>query len=224
MRVNTLRLLGETVRVHRGGIVWDCKADGVRYVIGETRIEALENLRKMKSEHIERLPTSLGVELGAPSTDSRPDKEDAPSRAARAYKCAFYYAKARAKRSGKDLMSETDFWSLVERANGRCEVTGIKFSSERVGGLRVAAWSPSIDRIDGAKGYSVDNCRLVCVSVNMALNEFGVEVLLRIANALMSSPTAIDIDPRVKNKGWKPARPKVDLGPIEAPAAPGVPR
>ena len=39
----------------------------------------------------------------------------------------------------------------------------------------------SLDRIDSSKGYTVENCRLVCTAVNLAMNEWGEDVLERIA-------------------------------------------
>jgi hypothetical protein len=37
-------------------------------------------------------------------------------------------------------------------------------------------FSPSIDRIDSNKGYTKDNCRLVCTIVNFGLHRFGEQI------------------------------------------------
>lgn len=64
---------------------------------------------------------------------------------------------------------------LLKRANGCCEVTGIRFSIEKPSGARMRPWCPSLDRIDRTMGYAIANCRIVCAYANLALNEFGDE-------------------------------------------------
>lgn len=66
------------------------------------------------------------------------------------------------------------------RAAGACEVTGIPFSLDR-GESGRRPYAPSLDRRDSSGGYTSENCRLVCVAVNVAMNEWGAELLLRIA-------------------------------------------
>lgn len=74
-----------------------------------------------------------------------------------------------------------DMATLAMRANGRCELSGIAwdFRSKSLRGKR--PWAPSLDRINSAEGYSLGNCRLVAVAVNIALSDFGEEILLKIA-------------------------------------------
>lgn len=74
---------------------------------------------------------------------------------------------------------------MFERAQGRCEVTGIPFNDTLLSG-RVRPWKASIDRIDSEEGYHPENCRLVCVAVNAAMREWGEQILWTIANALVS--------------------------------------
>ena len=73
--------------------------------------------------------------------------------------------------------------TLIARAGRCCEVTGIPFSYDRVGpsSRSRSPWGMSLDRIDSSKGYTVENCRLVCTAVNLAMNEWGEDVLERIA-------------------------------------------
>lgn len=82
-------------------------------------------------------------------------------------------------------MSRIEFDAIWARANGRCELTGIAFTEERMDGKVKRPWMPSVDRVNNAKGYEFSNCRLVCISVNLALNEFGDEALIRIAKGLL---------------------------------------
>ena len=86
-------------------------------------------------------------------------------------------------------LTRDEFWQMVRRANGRCELSGILFHNRRMAGRRRAPYAPSIDRIDSKSGYTASNTRLVCVAVNLALNEFGDEVLIRIALRLASEYT-----------------------------------
>jgi len=91
---------------------------------------------------------------------------------------------ARSRQTASDCMTREDFDRLWLRASGKCELTGIPFSLERIPGCLKRPWSPSVDRKDCSKGYGFDNCRLVCTAVNLALNEFGDKVLLTIAHEL----------------------------------------
>jgi hypothetical protein len=103
----------------------------------------------------------------------------------------------RAKKGAEDrgiefLLSVDDLRYLYSRANGRCELTGITFCYEPIEGKSARPWIPSIDRIDNAKGYSKENCRIVCHAVNMALNQFGDDVLFKIAQNLMKKSYVLE--------------------------------
>jgi hypothetical protein len=63
----------------------------------------------------------------------------------------------------------------LERCDYRCTLTGIPFQADHVDGKRTNPFAPSIDRIDNARGYTPDNVRLVLVSVNLALSDFGLD-------------------------------------------------
>lgn len=63
---------------------------------------------------------------------------------------------------------------LYNKQNGKCALTKITFKLNRHGTKR--AFAPSIDRLNCGGGYTRDNVRLVCLVVNLALNDFGDEV------------------------------------------------
>ena len=67
---------------------------------------------------------------------------------------------------------------------GRCERTGLPMPV-----MTGRQWNtPSIDRIEPAKGYVLSNVRIVCLAVNCALGFWGEEVLLQIADAMRARP------------------------------------
>ena len=76
-------------------------------------------------------------------------------------------------------------------ALGVCQATGIPFCFERTSATRMNPFSPSLDRIDPTKGYTVNNVRLVCSAYNVARGQWGDEVLLTIAKALMEKTEEI---------------------------------
>lgn len=76
-----------------------------------------------------------------------------------------------------DLTGE-QFKRLVAEADDRCMVSGIPFEHKFANGKR-RPFAPSLDRIENSKGYTSKNCRLVCVIVNLSLNEWGLDCLLR---------------------------------------------
>lgn len=180
--VNTsrrIRLLGQFVNVYAKGIVWVNPDTKQRFLLGKTRAEAEDELRRWKTERFGAFASCKVRSLPVLAEGDKIPK---------AYWRALYYARARAKRAGKAVMSAEEFAGIVQRADGRCEVSGIAFSDERPSHHRKAMWAPSIDRVDCRLGYELGNCRLVCVAVNIALNEFGVEVLGRIADAIGKRP------------------------------------
>jgi hypothetical protein len=95
-------------------------------------------------------------------------------------------AKGRAKKSRHECLLTLEWvreqWKKQE---GRCALTGIPFQldSERIGAYR--PFAPSLDKIDPKKGYTEENTRLVCVAINLALNQFGEETFTLIACAYL---------------------------------------
>lgn len=69
-------------------------------------------------------------------------------------------------------------------AAGVCEVTGLALV--KLDGTR-NPYSPSIDRIEPELGYVDGNVRIVAWALNMALGEWGLDVLLRLARAIVDA-------------------------------------
>ena len=92
-------------------------------------------------------------------------------------------ARARAiKRGFSCSLTVSSIKSLWASDDGRCAVSGIRFSSKRYRHAFVKQpFSQSLDRINSRKGYSPSNTRLVCVAANFAMNDWGLEVLAELA-------------------------------------------
>ncbi|MFT4179476.1 MAG: hypothetical protein QM612_08450 [Thermomonas sp.] len=79
-----------------------------------------------------------------------------------------------------------DVQAMLDAADNRCSVTGIKFDAIQYADRRIRPWMPSIDRIDSGKHYTSGNTRIVCAAVNIAMNQFGEATFMRIAAATVA--------------------------------------
>ena len=100
------------------------------------------------------------------------------------YRRLFHNFRGRSKQREIECAITYDQWlRVVERAGGRCELTGITFCLARSKTGFRAPFAPSVDRIDSNVGYTPANVRLVCVAVNWALSDWGAAVFDAIAFA-----------------------------------------
>lgn len=98
----------------------------------------------------------------------------------------YWHARKNAKSRGIAFdLSRQDVLQIWERSGGRCELTGLQFDLFKRNGYRRRPFAPSLDRVLCSEGYSVTNCRLVVVAINLALNEWGEDVFARIARAYL---------------------------------------
>lgn len=87
--------------------------------------------------------------------------------------------KNRAKKKHLDFDVDAEYLAnLFIQQNNCCAVTKISFEFGEDGFRKSyrRPFAPSIDRIDCTKGYTKDNIRIVCVVVNIAINDFGDSV------------------------------------------------
>lgn len=92
---------------------------------------------------------------------------------------------ARARQNAKGRNKVREFTLTPDEVLGslratkyRCSVTGTPLSLEVLSTDGRKPFAPSIDRIDNARGYTADNCRIVCLAANIAMNTWGEGVLL----------------------------------------------
>jgi len=97
-------------------------------------------------------------------------------------------SKERAKARGIDYhLTREQFEQMFRDTEGRCSVSRILFNKFRPLHSTKRPWYPSLDRIDSQKPYTAENCRFVCVAVNMAMGEWGEWVLNAIAKAIVAN-------------------------------------
>jgi hypothetical protein len=87
--------------------------------------------------------------------------------------------------------TEDDLIALWSDCGGKCAVTRLEFSFDLVGSSFVKRpYAPSLDRIKAGAPYTRENCRLVMVAVNFAMNDWGQDVYLTLARAAVRAEPA----------------------------------
>lgn len=102
-------------------------------------------------------------------------------------------AKGRAKRLNLSYDLDLEFLMKVyNKQNGCCALTNIPFDLSHPSTLKtkVHHFSPSIDRINPALGYTKDNIRILTMIVNQALGEYGDEIFAQVCEAFIRSRTS----------------------------------
>lgn len=90
----------------------------------------------------------------------------------------------RAKKRGIPYDPDLLEWAAV-RYTGKCELTGLEFRPNRGHGCGPAPFSPSIDRIDPALGYTKGNCRFILHALNALKGAGTDEDAITIAKAFV---------------------------------------
>jgi hypothetical protein len=80
-----------------------------------------------------------------------------------------------------------EVFGLMKSTGFLCAVSGIPFSKRFADYGKRDPWAPSIDRIENRQGYTVENCRVVCLAANIAMSDWGMDVLLRLTRGVHRS-------------------------------------
>lgn len=84
-------------------------------------------------------------------------------------KCSKLLASSKSRAAIKSLEFDLDYdWIMQRLSAGKCEASGIEFDYTVPEGQHHGDFVPSIDRIDNNKGYTKDNCWVVCLMINRA--------------------------------------------------------
>ncbi len=103
-------------------------------------------------------------------------------------------ARARDKKAGREGEITVEWvLQLMERQKYKCAATGIQFSTFSRRTHRMNPYHPSLDRLDGSKGYDKDNVRLVVLAFNMMRLDWGDDIFEDIARAYLGRGTAAPI-------------------------------
>lgn len=98
-------------------------------------------------------------------------------------------ANARSRAQKRGLEFDIDFMFVLRKLRvGTCEATGLEFDySPPPNGLHKNPYSPSLDRIDQARGYVKDNIRVVCTAFNLLKNQWSDDVMERVAEGFLAT-------------------------------------
>jgi hypothetical protein len=98
------------------------------------------------------------------------------------------YARHRAKARNVPFTVSNDYLqSLWESQNNRCEVTGMEFDLSISKEFSKGPFRPSLDRIDSSLGYEEGNVRFVIWIINCVVNEYGLELFTKVAEATVQN-------------------------------------
>lgn len=124
------------------------------------------------------------AEIQSGNAEILPPRDDGKDWLNDSFRIILSNSRGRAKKLGiEHTLTKLDLQTIASQSRYCCAVTGMLFSNEKVGHSGTRPFFPSLDRKDSKKGYTPDNCRLVTVVANYAMNAWGVEILTKIAIA-----------------------------------------
>jgi hypothetical protein len=98
--------------------------------------------------------------------------------------------KQRSIKRGWDFDVDVNFIrELFAKQEGKCALTKIPFNFNHVKNKKYERdpFCMSLDRVNPNKGYTKDNVRLVCMIVNLALNNFGDNAFAKMCEEFVSN-------------------------------------
>lgn len=99
-------------------------------------------------------------------------------------------AQQRAKKKNQPMELDNE-WLIMRLEHGHCEVTGLPFVLDSPQDCAIHPFTPSVDKIVPALGYTKENCRMVVFAVNAAKQDWTDDTLLAIAAAIHSNKSNI---------------------------------
>jgi len=104
-------------------------------------------------------------------------------------------------------------YAMMKETGFRCSVSGIPFSKRFAESGRVDPWGPSVDRIENRQGYTLENCRIVCLAANIAMSDWGLDVLLRLSRGIHRSSlfVADELTPNLTTVSAPDDKPMISL-------------
>lgn len=98
----------------------------------------------------------------------------------------WHAARTRAQKNGLEFTITVE-WVRERVMAGRCELSGLPFDFSVIGKKSNGKpYSPSIDKKDAFRGYTPDNCRVICWAFNVAFGHWGEEVFIRMFQAYLA--------------------------------------
>jgi hypothetical protein len=94
-------------------------------------------------------------------------------------------ARRRAKERG--LKIDLDRQWVIDKIKSGCQISGLQFRFEKtisVGTGNAHPYYPTVDKINPSKGYTKDNCRIVCWFVNRAKGTMSDSEFIACANLI----------------------------------------
>lgn len=92
-------------------------------------------------------------------------------------------------------LEPSDVYAMMKATGFRCAVSGVPFVKDA--NAPRDPWAASIDRIENRQGYTRDNVRVVCLAANIAMSNWGHDVLLRLARGVVNSSERVSLEPEV---------------------------
>lgn len=161
---------GNSIRVR----VYFRGSEASKTVRGDLSESHIETCVQVRDRLMDRLSASLDYDEDAGDSEGKAYHLHA------AYQRVFLNSRKRKK--DRYHLSKDDEGFIIDRCGGKCELTGIPFDLTKKDWAR-RPYAPSLDRIDSSGDYTIDNTRMVCCAINIALNEWGEGVYATIASA-----------------------------------------